>query len=119
MVVALQVAGPAPRRWFRRRKASAQMEKIRVGDGMYYLITARPDKRGRLPWEEIRRLAGRGAGRMLLPGGLEVPDEAGIKPFCGELLGLARLYGVTVEYLIDDEIPVLPLPGHPMGRPRR
>ena len=57
MVVALQVAGPAPRRWFRRRKASAQMEKIRVGDGMYYLITARPDKRGRLPWEEIRRLA--------------------------------------------------------------
>ena len=59
MVVALQVAGPAPRRWFRRRKASAQMEKIRVGDGMYYLITARPDKRGRLPWEEIRRLAGR------------------------------------------------------------
>lgn len=40
-------------------------------------------------------------------------------PSYRSLLGLARLYGVTVEYLIDDEIPVLPLPGHPMGRPRR
>ena len=99
MVVALQVAGPAPRRWFRRRKASAQMEKIRVGDGMYYLITARPDKRGRLPWEEIRRLAGRGAGRMLLPGGLEGPDEAGIKPFCGELLG-QEMMAITAVHLL-------------------
>lgn len=106
MVVALQVAGPAPRRWFRRRKASAQMEKIRVGDGMYYLITAGRTKRGRLPWEEIRRLAGRGAGRMLLPGGLEVPEEAGIKPFCGELLG-QEMMAITAVHLLR------------VGRPRR
>lgn len=63
------------------------MEKIRVGEGAYYRITARPDKRGRLPWEEIRRLAGRGAGRMLLPRGLEAPSGMGIRPFHGELLG--------------------------------
>lgn len=87
MVVALQVAEAAPRRWFRRRKAEAHMEKIRVGEGAYYRITARPDKRGRLPWEEIRRLAGRGAGRMLLPRGLEAPSGMGIRPFHGELLG--------------------------------
>ena len=40
-------------------------------------------------------------------------------PSYRSLRGRARLYGVTVEYLIDDELPVLPLPGHPMGRPRR
>lgn len=40
-------------------------------------------------------------------------------PSYRSLLELARLYGVTVEYLIDDEIPVTPLPGRPMERPRR
>lgn len=86
MVVALQVAGPAPRRWFRRRKASAQMEKIRVGDGMYYLLPpgreAGPAAVGGDP-----PAGGPGRGADAAAGGLEVPDEAGIKPFCGELLG--------------------------------
>lgn len=99
MVVALQVAEAAPRRWFRRRKAEAHMEKIRVGEGAYYRITARPDKRGRLPWEEIRRLAGRGAGRMLLPRGLEAPSGMGIRPFHGELLG-QEMMAITAVHLL-------------------
>lgn len=99
MMAALQLAAPLPRRLFRRQRAQAEAAWIRVGEGKYRCITARPDKHGNFPWEDIRELAGRAAGRMLLPPGFTPPRESGLRPFQGQLLG-RELMAVTAVHLI-------------------
>lgn len=99
MVAVLQPAEPLPRRLFRRQRAETFAEWIPVGEGKYRYITARPDKYGRFAWEDIRQLADRAAGRMLLPPGFVPPKEAGLRPFQGQLLG-RELMAVTAVHLI-------------------
>ncbi len=99
MVVALEIGRPLPRRWFRRRRASVEAQRVLVGEGSYLLLTARPDRHGRLDWETIREQAGRGASRMLLPAGLAVPPASGIRPFRGCLLG-QEMMAITAVHLL-------------------
>ena len=99
MVVALTIGEALPRRWFRRQRAVVESQKIRVGEGSYTLLTARPDRHGRLDWQTIRQLAGRAAGRMLLPVGLQVPPGYGIGAFDGQLLG-QEMMAITAVYLL-------------------
>lgn len=99
MVATLEILPPPPRRRFRRQRAGVAGEWIPVGRERYLRLTAWPDKRGRLPWEEIREWADRAAGRMLFAPGVTPPPETGLRPYRGQRLG-RDLMAVTAVHLI-------------------
>lgn len=65
----------------------------------YLLITAEPDRKGKLDWQEIRRIACGESGRMVLPAGMVPPADSGIRPFAGGALQRAMMQ-TTAHYLL-------------------
>ena len=95
------------RRWkrFRLRPPAVKADLVRAGSGQYLKITAETGRGGVLDWTAIRRGAGREAGRLLLPRGVNPPIDSGIMPFAGielarrlmELAAVAMLEIVAVN----------------------
>ncbi len=86
MLTALTVTPSPARRRFLRRATSTRSRLVKVEGGHYLQILACPDRRGRLDWREIARLAGNEATRLLLPRGLCPPPDGGVLPFRGQAL---------------------------------
>lgn len=66
--------------------------------GRYGILTAYPDKKGELPWEDVRQAAGKEARHLLCPAGCTLPEEEGLLPFRpsgqmqGQLMQQAALF---------------------------
>ena len=105
MLVALRIIEPIKRSFGQRFQSRKQRQKkissafVQVDGGRYMLITAEKDKKGQLDWQEIRRIAGGEASRMLLPHGILPPNGYGIRSFQGQALA-RELMIITALYLL-------------------
>lgn len=110
MLVALRVFERPPRRFWRLGGRAHRVEGVRsgfvqVGSGRYLLITAVRDRKGRLDWAEIRRIAGPEAGHMLLPMGLTPPEGMDFGRFRGQALRRELMASTGLHLLRAAAIP--------------
>lgn len=82
---------------FRRGEATAC--PVTVPGGHFLLIKAAYDRRGRLDWERIALLAGRGVSRLLVPGGVIPPAGMGGAAFSGGALAGELMAKAAVRLL--------------------
>ncbi len=101
MLVALQVAQPRKRRfsWAGRRRETVTSRFVQACGARFLLIEAERDKKGQLDWQAIRRIACGESGRMLLPRGIQPPENSGIRPFRGDALQ-RELMAVSAHQLL-------------------
>lgn len=103
MLTTLCITQPRKRRLsFRRRPPTVYSEFVTVGSGRYIKINAESGRDGSPDWEQVRRAAGREAGRMLLPRGCMPPEGSRIAPFGGRELArqLMTVTGVTLLEMV-------------------
>ena len=105
MLVALQIQQRRPYGWRQkawerfRRAGEVRSHFVSVEGGHYVQIVAECDRRGRVDWKEIRRVAGNEATRLLLPGGITLPPDMGLAPFAGHALRQALMLQ-TAQHLL-------------------
>lgn len=100
MLAALYITEPKRRLLSRKHKPSmVHSEIVTSGSGRFMKITSVAGKDGQPDWSEIRRTAGREAGRLLLPRGYTPPENSRILPFCGCALSRKLMTSAGLELL--------------------
>ena len=103
MLAALSITEPRRRLLgIRRRKTSVTSEFVTAGSGRYLRINAEKGHNGQLNWNLIQQAAGRETGRLLLPRGLNPPENSRILPFEGHALAweMMRKTGLALLKLL-------------------
>lgn len=91
MLMVLTPVTPARRRLFHRRPPSVRAVWRRAGEARYVCLEALCGADGQIDWPAVCAHAGREAGRLLLPAGIEPPPGGGVNPFTGRALCCALM----------------------------
>lgn len=99
MLVALQTTESKRRWWKISRRSRVTSRFVSACGTRFLLIEAEKDRKGRLDWQAVRRIACGESGRMLLPRGLMPPEDSGIRPFHSDTLQ-KKLMAITALHLL-------------------
>ena len=105
MLVALKIQQRHPYGWRQqirerfRRTGEVRSHFVSVPGGHYVQMIAECDRRGRVNWPEIRRVAGTESSRLLLPRRLSLPEDSGLSPFAGQALRQALMLQTALHLL--------------------
>lgn len=111
MLVALHIQKRHPHGWRHqirerfRRHGEVRSHFVSLPGGHYIQLEADCNRRGRVDWPEVRRVAGSEATRLLLPKRLSPPADSGLAPFAGNALRQALMLQTALHLL--ETLPVL------------
>ena len=87
-------------------KPSISVDRLSIYDGMHYYIIRAPIIDGEIDWKGIGEAAGGHKKRMLIPHGVEVPEDSGIVRFKPRVFQRIILFNTAVSLLaLSDLIP--------------
>lgn len=79
--------------------AHSSLERVDLGNAEYFLRVSVSASRGRVRWDEVRALLGKGVGRVLCADGLVLPENSGLKPLNPRAFSRALTVNSAVKFI--------------------
>ncbi len=84
------------------RPTKPSLQRVEIKNGAPFFILRIIREKGKIPWDKVSYHAGRTAKRLLIPDGIEPPDNSGITPYTPEYLPFIILFNTALKNIKND-----------------